>query len=213
MPCAVAREPMPPPEFFRGFGVFVERGFLAEPDLTRVRAAVLHAPGTRGEISKGTRTIVDTSIRDVTDVQVSQRIASFVEARVWALRQRLETYIGRRVVPNLSVSFLRYGPNGRYRAHRDRADNQHTEAARRLVSVVLFLNDARSEVGFRGGQLRLYGLMGTGPHEQIGFDMDPEAGTLIAFDSRLLHEVVAISQGVRCAAVCWFLQEAGSEAD
>jgi len=203
---------MPPPEFFRGFGVFVERGFLTEPDLSRVRAAVLNAPGTRGEISKSTATIVDTTIRDVTDVEVSPQIASLVEARVCALRQRLEAYIGSSVVPDLPVSFLRYGPNGHYRPHRDRADSKHSEAARRRVSVVLFLNDARSEVGFRGGQLRLYGLMGLGPHEQIGFDMDPEAGTLIAFASTLTHEVVEISQGVRCAAVCWFLEDTVSEA-
>jgi len=203
---------MPPPDFFRGFGVFVEPGFLTDPDLSRVRAAVLGAPGTRGEISKSTGTIVDTTIRDVTDVEVPREIASLVEARVRALRQRLEAYIGSRVVPDLSVSFLRYGPTGHYRAHRDRADNKQTEEARRLLSVVLFLNDARSEVGFRGGQLRLYGLMGTGSHEQIGFDMDPEAGTLIAFDSTLMHEVVEISHGVRCAAVCWFLEEAAREA-
>jgi predicted 2-oxoglutarate/Fe(II)-dependent dioxygenase YbiX len=113
------------------------------------------------------------------------------------------------LAPELTVSFLRYGPNGHYRAHRDRSHKSHTEeAARRRVSVVLFLNDATSEVGFRGGQLRLYGLMGTGPHEHIGFDFDPEAGTLIAFDSTLMHEVVEISQGVRCAAVCWFLEDA-----
>lgn len=198
---------MPPPEFFRGFGVFVQRGFLADPDLSRVRAAVLGAPGTSGEISKTTGTIVDTTIRDVTDVRVPPQIASLVEARVCALQQRLEAYIGSSVVPDLPVSFLRYGPNGHYRAHRDRADSKQTEAARRRVSVVLFLNDAQSEVGFRGGQLRLYGLMGRGPHEHIGFDMDPEAGTMIAFDSTLLHEVVEISHGVRCAAVCWFLEE------
>jgi predicted 2-oxoglutarate/Fe(II)-dependent dioxygenase YbiX len=203
---------MPPPEFFRGFGVFVERGFLSDPDLSRVRAAVLEAPGTSGEISKSTGTILDTTIRDVTDVQVPRQIASLVEARVCALRQRLEAYFGSRLVPDLAVSFLRYGPNGHYRAHRDRAGSELIEAARRLVSVVLFLNDARSEVGFRGGQLRLYGLMGTGPHEHIGFDMEPEAGTLIAFDSTLMHEVVEISQGVRCAAACWFLEEAPSEA-
>jgi predicted 2-oxoglutarate/Fe(II)-dependent dioxygenase YbiX len=197
---------MPPPEFFRGFGVFVERGFLTEPELSRVLAAVLSAPGTSGEISKSTGTIVDTVIRDVTDVEVPPQIASLVEARMCALRQRLEAYIGNRVVANLPVSFLRYGPNGHYRAHRDRADNIQTKAARRRVSVVLFLNDAHSEVGFRGGQLRLYGLMGIGPHEHIGFDMDPEAGTLIAFDSTLMHEVVDVFQGLRCAAVCWFLE-------
>ena len=201
---------MPPPDFFRGFGIFVERAFLVEPDLSRVRMGVLNATGTTGEISKRTGTIVDTNIRDVADVQVPQPIAELVQARVCALRQRLETHVGRSLVPDLSVSFLRYGPNGHYRPHRDRGDSTDGEAARRRVSVVVFLNDAQSDVSFHGGQLRLYGLMGKGRHEEIGFDMDPEAGTLIAFESTLLHEVVEISDGVRCAAVGWFLENAAA---
>jgi predicted 2-oxoglutarate/Fe(II)-dependent dioxygenase YbiX len=203
---------MPPPEFFREFGVFVVRGFLAEPDVRRVRTAVLDGAGSSGEVSKRTGTIVDTSIRDVTDVCVPSKIASLVEAPVCALRHPLEAQIGGSLLPNLPVSFLRYGANGHYSAHRDRSDGENAAESRRRVSVVLFLNDARSDVGFGGGQLRLYGLMGKGAVEDIGFDMEPEAGTIVGFDSTLLHEVVPISDGVRCVAVCWFLEDAARPA-
>ena len=129
-----------------------------------------------------------------------------------ALRQPLEAHIGQSLVPNLPVSFLRYGPNGHYRAHRDRSENKNVAESRRRVSVVLFLNDARSDVRFRGGQLRLYGLMGQGALEEVGFDMEPEAGTVVGFESTLLHEVVPVSEGMRCAAVCWFLEDSAARA-
>jgi predicted 2-oxoglutarate/Fe(II)-dependent dioxygenase YbiX len=54
-----------------------------------------------------------------------------------------------------------------------------------------------------GGALRLYGLADPGD-PAVPFDIVPAAGTLVAFPSDVLHEVLPVTAGVRDAIVDWF---------
>lgn len=71
------------------------------------------------------------------------------------------------------------------------------------MSVVVFLNDAAAPITFEGGQLRLYGVLDPA-RDDLGVDLEPRAGTLVAFRSDLLHEVTPITAGDRFTVVTWF---------
>ena len=97
--------------------------------------------------------------------------------------------------------FCRYGPGGHFRAHRDRShDSVDSHAVRtRRISLVCLLNDATP--AFDGGTLVLYLPDGAGRCRPVNAPL--RAGSVIAFDSDLLHEVRPVRQGTRYSAVAW----------
>ena len=195
---------VPPPTFFQRFGIHVARGVVADPILTRIQAFVRTAAGADGAIGTplgGDE--VNRTIRDVHEVNLPPDLMMPIERAVGEARLALERRFQLALAANPPISVLRYRPGGRYRPHRDRATAAEDPASAREGSIVVFLNDWHSTLSFQGGALRFYGVMGDPSLAEYGFDMEPEAGTLVAFSSRLLHEVTEVSRGVRCTAVCW----------
>jgi predicted 2-oxoglutarate/Fe(II)-dependent dioxygenase YbiX len=195
---------MPPPSFFASLGIFVRPRVLEGLLLTVIRDAVVASAGSKAAIGSAAGDAVNLRVRDVEEVHVPAKLQRDVERRIHSLHALFELHAGQPLVPAPPVSFLRHRAGGRYRPHRDRAESRADPAAARALSVVLFLNDHRSDSVFTGGQLRFYGILGAGALSDIGLAMEAEAGTLVAFDSSLMHEVAEVIEGVRCSAVCGF---------
>jgi predicted 2-oxoglutarate/Fe(II)-dependent dioxygenase YbiX len=102
--------------------------------------------------------------------------------------------------------FCRYLPGGFFRAHRDRSDEpSHPAAVRqRQLSLICLLNDAEPADGlpvFDGGSLVFHVQRPDGRVEPV--NLNPPAGSVIVFDSDLMHEVRPVRAGVRHTAVAW----------
>lgn len=136
---------------------------------------------------------LDTEARRALSVEVDVETLAVVEDAMDAARDTLATFFGETLTRREGAGFLRYGPGGFYRPHRDRGTvPSWPDAGRRRIAVVIFLND-----GFSGGVLRLFGDEGTR-------DIVPREGTLAAFSAMTLHEVAPVIDGTRDTVVDWF---------
>lgn len=194
---------MPPVRSFAALGLFVRDNFLAPSEREALAAEMIGGAGTLAGIVAASG--VNPSVRRVWEVEVPDAQALLVGMRVSDLRGDLERHFGVRLEEPEAPSYLRYPPGAFYRPHRDRSGNaEASNAQRREVSVVVFVNDSGGPHAFAGGNLRFYGLLGEGPLSDLGLDAEPEAGTLIAFPSTLQHEVTCVERGVRCTIATWF---------
>jgi predicted 2-oxoglutarate/Fe(II)-dependent dioxygenase YbiX len=125
--------------------------------------------------------------------------------RLETLRGELETWCRQPLERCDAVAALRYPTGAFYRTHRDASG--HADAwslHRRAVSVVVFVNSGDGHAGaeFSGGALRVHELV---DGDDDGLDVWPEAGTLVAFPSSLLHEVTTVEWGERYSLVAWLM--------
>jgi predicted 2-oxoglutarate/Fe(II)-dependent dioxygenase YbiX len=184
--------------------VFAKPGFFDEGGCARVRAAMDRGRAEAAEIYVGGY-VVDKNVRRTFDVAVDSRTVGIVERAFANVRAEVSCFFGETLSAAEGPGFLRYPTGGFYRAHLDRLDEPGHEFSRR-VSLVLFLTDAGRGVGdgrCEGGWLRLYGVVDPA-QETVPLDISPAAGTLVAFRSHLLHEVLPVTDGVRDAIVDWF---------
>ena len=184
-------------------GVFLRPAFWDDARCARARAAMDLASGAPAEIFLD-EYVVDEDVRRTFDVDVDTATILEVEETLESVRHELSAFFGCSLTRTEGPGFLRYPTGGFYRAHRDRPDHDDAETdLPRRVSVVLFLTTAgaHSDAHCEGGALRLYA-----PQDPVTawLDIQPVAGTLVAFPSTLLHEVLPVTDGVRDAIVDWF---------
>jgi predicted 2-oxoglutarate/Fe(II)-dependent dioxygenase YbiX len=151
----------------------------------------------------------EAEVRVATLIEPASDLVRDVESKLDACRQRVEVALGMTLAEREGAGFIRYPEGGFYRAHRDRGeDPQWTDAARRAIALVLFLNSSREaspDGDFEGGVLRLFGPDGA-------IDVIPEAGTLVAFPADVLHEVTEVRGGTRDTVVDWFYDSGSTSA-
>ena len=141
---------------------------------------------------------VDTEARRALSVEVDGDTLALIERAIESERDALAAFFAETLTEREGAGFLRYGPGGFYRPHRDRGSvPSWPGAARRAIAVVIFLNE-----GFGGGVLRLFGDEGT-------HDIVPREGLLAAFSASTLHEVAPVIDGTRDTVVDWFYSVAG----
>ena len=140
---------------------------------------------------------VNQAVRRVREAEVCGDTLREVEAAIEDARRRAEAFFGLRLDGNEAPRVLRYVSGGVYRRHRDCIDDQAATFPR-VISVVLFLSTAGEG---DGGVLRLHGV--DGAHVSAPLDVRPNAGTLVAFPSGWLHEVLPVTGGVRDVVVDW----------
>jgi SM-20-related protein len=187
----------------RALGVFARSGFFDKAACARVRAAMHRGEAEAAEIYVNGY-VIDERIRRTLDIAVDSETVAMVERAFADLRPEVADFFGEALSAAEGPGFLRYPPGGFYRAHRDCLDEPGQEFPRR-VSLVLFLTDGDRGAGdghCTGGCLRLYGVAEPA-HETVPLDISPVAGTLIAFRSQVLHEVLPVTGGVRDAIVDW----------
>lgn len=151
---------------------------------------------------------LDVSARRAANIDVDSEMLGRVEATLDASRVPLGDACRIPVESREGAAFLRYEPSGFYRRHSDRAsDPEWSGAARRRISVVIFLNSSSSDptLGeFRGGELVLFPAPAQGTGADESMTIVPEQGMLVAFDAAIPHEVRPVHQGTRDVIVDWY---------
>lgn len=150
-------------------------------------------------------------MRDATDRRPESGEIADVAGRLDSIRPAVADHFGLELASPEPASYLTYGPGQFYKPHADRGRAGETEALNRAVSVVIFLNDARSPLAFEGGQLIFYDLIDAPRAKGVGLSLEPEAGLLVAFRSEIVHEVAPVVRGTRAVIVTWFHHAARRE--
>ena len=197
------------PRDVAALGVFVREGFLDRPALDHVRRAIAADGGAPATVRARDDAVVslDTEARVAWEASLPDLLHDAIVEAINGIRPALEEASGAALEPCEAVAALRYPVGAFYGPHRDVADTPDEHGLhRREVSIVIFVNDGSGAgAEFGGGRLRLYGL--ASPGEDNGVDLAPEAGTLVAFPSRLRHEVTPVTWGERCVVVTWLLAD------
>jgi len=151
---------------------------------------------------------LDASARRASSIDVDSVTLAGVESLLDASRLVLGTAFQITVESREGAAFLRYRPNGFYRRHRDRAsDSEWSGAARRLISVVVFLNSSSSDPTpgeFSGGELVLLPELARRTGASDPMTIVPQQGLLVAFDASIPHEVRPVHRGSRDVVVDWY---------
>ena len=203
---------MPAIRSFAALGLFVREAFLSPDECRDFAAGMMSGAAEHATISgDSAQGAVAADVRRAWEVDVTRDRQALIDERLHALLPELESHFATRLATPEAASFVRYPEGAFYRAHRDRRETpDESHAERRAVSVVIFVNGPHGPLPFAGGQLRFYGLLGDGPLADVGIDAEPAAGTLVAFDSMLQHEVTTVEQGTRLTIVTWY-PERGTE--
>ena len=173
------------------------RARFLEPDAcARICAAMDAGEVEPAEVLAEDRpTSEDLAVRRAASVEVDVSTLAMVEAELDRSRRPIARFFRSRLGAREGPGFLCYAPGGFYKPHRDRAVSADwRDASRRLVTLVLFLNQ-----DFRGGELRLL------PDDDRSLVIPPTAGTLVAFDAGVVHEVLPVLDGRRYSVIDWWL--------
>ena len=151
---------------------------------------------------------LDLNARRAACVEIDPATLDTVEAMLDAARNAIAAHYCLSLVSREGPGFLRYGPRGFYRRHRDRAaDAAWPGAARRLVSLVVFLNSSCSRPApgeFSGGELIIFPESPDLPATSEAITVIPRQGALVAFDALMSHEVRPVRGGIRDVIVDWY---------
>ena len=181
--------------------IFVAERAMDDATCRRVQAAMNVGVREPTEIIEGDMTVAD-DVRRASHIEVPPAIFELIDAHLDAQRDAAGAYFGLQLEAREGVTLLRYEEGGFYKPHVDRAElPAWPPAARRALTVVLFLETSRDEDpagGFAGGILRLF-PDGTEPIEIV-----PRRGMLVAFPAETVHEVSPVIGGHRDTVVDWF---------
>lgn len=177
-------------------------GFLQPSICRQIQTAMDRGCPEPAEVL-GAEIRLDAAVRRAEHVEVDAATLTMIGERLDALRPRLEQTFATSLGEREGTSFLRYVTGGRFSPHRDHGYvSSWPDAARRRVSIVLFLAGSRTvdpSGSFSGGMLRLFSEQGAATE-----DVQPQTGLLVAFPSATLHEVTPVTDGVRDVIVDWF---------
>lgn len=152
---------------------------------------------------------VDEAIRRTKLIRVSDETQSLMQERLKNVKTQIEEYFQVALDECEQPQFLAYKEGDFFKVHTDSSTSSAADDTirQRRVSTVLFLNGESSppnETSYTGGSLVLYGLIKQPLWENYGFNIQGEPGLLIAFASDVYHEVMPVTQGMRCTMVTWF---------
>jgi len=150
----------------------------------------------------------DQNARRAASIDIDDATLDAVEATLDAGRDAVAAHYRLSLVSREGPGFLRYGPGGFYRRHRDRAvETAWPDAARRLVSLIVFLNNSRARPDpgeFSGGELVIFPEPSDVPVASETITVVPRQGALVAFDASMPHEVRPVRGGTRDVIVDWY---------
>ena len=178
-------------------------GALTRPECEALAAQLLARPTSATEpYSPATgRRSPAPSFSPSSTVAALPEHRALVRAAVELRRPALEAFFDRPLELGEDVRFLRYGVGAFIKPHVDFADGPGVppEISERSVVVTLALtgNDESAALSHGGGTLELYIRL---PDATATPTL---AGTLVAFDARVIHAVTQVTDGTRLAAVGW----------
>lgn len=196
-------------DLLKKFGLFIAEGFFDAEECARLRAEMRERPAHYASVFKMDSYVYDEGVRRTRRADLSGETRAFVASRLESVMPGVAEHFRQTLSHFEEPQFLLYGVGDFFRAHRDSGSPEHSPAhvSHRRVSLVIQLNDQQDEPApetFGGGALVFYGLGGDERLAKIGFPLPPKAGTFVAFDSTLLHEVTPVLHGERYTIVSWF---------
>jgi SM-20-related protein len=200
---------VPSAAFFSRLGFFVRADFIAPDECVKLVSEISAAPHEACRVARhGVDDLLDERIRKTTSALVSEETRLCLERRFVDIVPELEAHFATPLAGSESPGFLIYDAGAFFSAHRDTRADDPPYIRRRRVSAVLFLNAASDEPApgkYGGGTLTFHHLL-DGPHwEGCSFAFErPEPGTLVAFRSDVVHEVLPVTFGRRFTVVTWF---------
>jgi SM-20-related protein len=197
-------------EFFRHFGIYIQRGFLSPDQCRRFIADAQAAASEPATVRENQVNVVDHDYRRTTIASVSPESVAIVSDMLLALRPNLEQHFKVRTTACRTPEFLIYRPGDFFRPHADNipahAESDAVVTSRR-ISTIVFLNSEspRPHPGsFTGGALGFYGLIDDPRASEREFALTGEAGLLVAFRPEIVHRVAPVTDGERFTIVTWF---------
>ena len=195
-----------------GSGLFVRADFVPMTLCTAVCEEMRRAPSSAGTVLDGEDPLVDERTRRARKVTVARPARDEIASRLHALTPVVADHFGCALAGLRELQFLAYDRGDFFIFHRDRTDAS-TEPARvraRKVSVVIFLNEVSDHPvpgSYSGGALQFYApdLVADADYEKTKLSLTATAGTLIAFDPRVRHQVQPVTSGRRYTVVTWFV--------
>jgi predicted 2-oxoglutarate/Fe(II)-dependent dioxygenase YbiX len=198
------------PEFLSRLGLFVIKNFL-DPEICEALIAASHiGEGKQATITTGNQDVYDENARKTFQVALPKELENDVYSRLIAIRPDLEAHFQTKLEDCRAPLLLCYGVGDFFQRHYDTYEDPTLPEAiqKRKVSVSIMLNECKEEDvpnTYSGGALTFYNLMSDPRLKMRGFPLQPEPGLLIAFSSRLVHEVQPVLRGKRYSIVTWFL--------
>jgi predicted 2-oxoglutarate/Fe(II)-dependent dioxygenase YbiX len=151
---------------------------------------------------------LDRAARHASSIEVDPTTLAEVEAQLDVARDAIAAHYKMPLVRREGPGFVRYGPGGFYRLHRDRAsDADWPGASKRLISLIVFLNSSRSGSAageFSGGELVIFPELPGEAAPSEALEVVPRQGMLVAFHAVTLHEVRPVAGGMRDVIVDWY---------
>lgn len=175
----------------------------------RIISYMQTATKTDGLVLRGGIETLDLDTRVCSVHHMVQAMFDHVLERILSLQVDILKFFNLPFCTTNGPYFVSYSLGAFFRLHQDTANhvNDPQCVSDRVLTLILYLNgrEATTETpAFDGGALAVYdpsrpGL--SGRHIVV-----PQVGTLVAFRSKCLHEVLTIHEGVRYAVLCWFLK-------
>lgn len=176
--------------------LWIEEGWLSLAECAELRALLRAAPAAPAEVIANSAARVDLLTRRVARVSPPAPASESIAHRLETLRPELAARFGRPLGALTGLQFLIYRQGDFYLAHKDGLEREIT-----LLLALSGPGDAEEE--YRGGALALclaqHRLLRT-----VGFALRFPPGTLVAFRSRIRHEVKPVLGGERITAAAWF---------
>ncbi len=198
---------MPSADFFARLGFFVRRDFLDRDSCERLIAEVNESPREPClVVRKGVDSVLDQRTRATSSALVPRTTRLRLKQRFVELTSQLEAHFGTPLAGSETPGFLVYETGAFFATHADTGPDDPPEIRARRVSAILFLNGPSGHAtdGYSGGTLRFHRVLDGPEWEACPLPFDPEPGTLLAFRSHVVHEVLPVTCGRRLTVVTWF---------
>jgi len=199
---------MPGAAFFRKLGFVVIDDFLEPLLCIEVASEIARSAvekGTVGIRSEDGEGRLDETVRKVLRAKMATSTKRAMNERLDRLTPCLAEHFHLTFTGRDGPDFLRYDRGAFYKPHED-AHGAGADGRHRAVSIVVFMN-ARAEHpcpgAYGGGLLNFHGLLAGAPWDRCAFALDALPGMLVAFPSRVVHEVGPVTFGHRCTMTAW----------
>ena len=196
-------------DFFRNFGLYVERDFFDRDTCARLRSEARAGVGDPATVrQQGAEYVVNEEIRRTQLARVSAASEALVQRRLMELKTTLERHFGVTTNGIRPPQFLVYRQGDFFRPHADSSRNPDAPAIAtgRRISMVVWLNgerDVPDDESYSGGSLTFFGLMNDARADDRGFPLTGEPGLLVAFPAQRVHSVTPVTRGTRFTIVSW----------
>jgi len=197
-------------EFLSRMGLFVIKNFLDPECCKTLIAAALLGEGKQATVTSGNQDIYDERTRKTYQVTLPKELENDVYSRFLAIRPDLEAHFQVSVEDCRAPLLLCYGVGDFFGRHGDTNDEPDLPEIikKRKISISVMLNESTEQDKadtYSGGALTFYELMPDPRLKTRGFPLRAEEGLLVAFPSRLIHEVRPVLRGKRYTIVTWFV--------